>query len=435
MKDHWFWRVRDNTVMPGYPMLINVFWRGLPPKIDAVYENSKGKFVFFKGRILTHQISVPQRSLFTSVRGDLSSEIGSAAISLALFGPGVWHRETPDPAERAMRTTQFWVFKDTMLQPGYPQDISMFGNGMPAQSIETAVWWEDVAKTYFFKGDRYWRYNEDLKMIDPGYPKSITVWKGVPDSPQGAFVDKANGGLGVGTSCMSSVRSCRRAGRQPRTSHLYPAPLPGLPVDAGAHLSVKGGLIFQGNCLANHTLKVIVGFLSAPSLHVNQKASVGETELRKLTLIMLRVEPGYPRSILKDFMGCDLTPIDPDTQPTEDEDVVIKLDNEASTVKAIAIVIPCILALCLLVLIYTVFQFKRKGTPRHILYCKRSMQEWVRRGAHFPPKLPSLVPLAPGAPAVGLAGGLRDRKDPTAHCAIPVPLFDVEIALGFTSAR
>lgn len=25
---------------------------------------------------------------------------------------------------------------------------------MPTQSIETAVWWEDVAKTYFFKGDR-----------------------------------------------------------------------------------------------------------------------------------------------------------------------------------------------------------------------------------------------------------------------------------------
>lgn len=49
---------------------------------------------------------------------------------------------------------QFWVFKDTILQPGYPKDISMFGNGMPAQSIETAVWWEDVAKTYFFKGDR-----------------------------------------------------------------------------------------------------------------------------------------------------------------------------------------------------------------------------------------------------------------------------------------
>lgn len=50
---------------------------------------------------------------------------------------------------------QFWVFKDTVLQAGYPKDIAQFGHGMPAQSIETAVWWEDVAKTYFFKGDRW----------------------------------------------------------------------------------------------------------------------------------------------------------------------------------------------------------------------------------------------------------------------------------------
>ncbi|KAM3860314.1 matrix metalloproteinase-16-like [Diretmus argenteus] len=249
LADHWFWRVRDNSVMPGYPMLINVFWRGLPSKIDAVYENSEGKFVFFKGK-------------------------------------------------------QFWVFKDTVLQSGYPQDISQFGHGMPAQSIETAVWWEDVAKTYFFKGDRYWRYNEDMRTMDPGYPKPISVWRGVPESPQGAFVDKANG-----------------------FTYFY-----------------KGKEYWKFN---------------------NQ---------------FLRVEPGYPRSILKDFMGCDLTPVDPERPPTDDDgtsDVVIELDNEANTVKAIAIVIPCVLALCLLVLVYTVVQFKRKGTPRHILYCKRSMQEWV----------------------------------------------------------
>lgn len=50
---------------------------------------------------------------------------------------------------------QFWVFKDTVLQSGYPKDITQFAPGMPAQSFEAVLWWEDVAKTYFFKGERY----------------------------------------------------------------------------------------------------------------------------------------------------------------------------------------------------------------------------------------------------------------------------------------
>lgn len=35
---------------------------------------------------------------------------------------------------------------------------------------------------------RYWRFNEDTRSVDPGYPKPISVWVGIPPSPKGAFL-------------------------------------------------------------------------------------------------------------------------------------------------------------------------------------------------------------------------------------------------------
>lgn len=44
--------------------------------------------------------------------------------------------------------------------------------------MDAAFVWGRNSRTYFFKGDKYWRYSGHK--VDYGYPKSISVWKGLP---------------------------------------------------------------------------------------------------------------------------------------------------------------------------------------------------------------------------------------------------------------
>lgn len=137
-KGRWFWRVRHNRVLDNYPMPIGHFWRGLPSDISAAYERQDGRFVFFKG-------------------------------------------------------DRYWLFREANLEPGYPQPLTSYGLGIPYDRIDTAIWWEPTGHTFFFQEDRYWRFNEETQRGDPGYPKPISVWQGIPTSPKGAFLSNDAG--------------------------------------------------------------------------------------------------------------------------------------------------------------------------------------------------------------------------------------------------
>uniref|UniRef100_A0A8C8S1L1 Peptidase metallopeptidase domain-containing protein n=1 Tax=Pelusios castaneus TaxID=367368 RepID=A0A8C8S1L1_9SAUR len=109
------------------PAQIHRFWIGLPtdfPAIDAVYERSNdSKIIFFIGQ-------------------------------------------------------RFWVFADTQVDRGSPRPTTDLGLP-PGVTVEAAFVWGHNGKTYFFEGTRYWRFDDWAGTVEPGYPRPLTLWKGL----------------------------------------------------------------------------------------------------------------------------------------------------------------------------------------------------------------------------------------------------------------
>lgn len=231
---------------------------------------------------------------------------------------------------------RYWLFREADVLPGYPQPLHEYGRGVPEHGIDTAIWWEPNEYTYFFKGDRYWRYNEETRTTDADFPKSISRWGKIPPSPKGAFLS-----------------------------------------DDGAYTYIyKGANYWRFN---------------------NRRAEA---------------DPGYPRSILRDFMGCagaqhpkldpdfeepknkpakpterdtstEVVGVNPDSPEEKDVDkevnvVVTMADNHSKVMTLIIVTVPLVLILCILVLIYAILRtLQNKETPRALVHCKRSLQQWV----------------------------------------------------------
>uniref|UniRef100_A0AAY4EZJ5 72 kDa type IV collagenase n=1 Tax=Denticeps clupeoides TaxID=299321 RepID=A0AAY4EZJ5_9TELE len=139
-KDRFLFRSANFMSKPSGPLLVATFWSDIPDKIDAAYENPlEEKTVFFAG-------------------------------------------------------DEMYIYSASTLERGYPKKISSIGLPSDLHRVDAAFSFGKSKKTYIFAGNKFWRFNEAKKKMDPGFPKLIAdAWNGVPDNIDAAFSLNQNG--------------------------------------------------------------------------------------------------------------------------------------------------------------------------------------------------------------------------------------------------
>ena len=69
-----------------------------------------------------------------------------------------------------------------------PKHIEDYGLTADLRDMDAAISFPGNGETYFFKGDKYWKYDEQYNTLVSGYPKLIKqFWRGLPDNLDAAL--------------------------------------------------------------------------------------------------------------------------------------------------------------------------------------------------------------------------------------------------------
>ncbi|XP_047452203.1 matrix metalloproteinase-15 [Mugil cephalus] len=248
---------------------------------------------------------------------------------------------------------RYWVFREADVLPGYPQPLHQYGQGVPAHKIDTAIWWEPNGYTYFFSEDRYWRYNEETRTTGRDFPKPISRWGKIPHSPKGAFLSDD----GAFTYFYKGANYWRFDNTRSEADNGYPRSI----------------------------LKDFMGCVGVPDpvpdadpTQVPEDKPVNPSDRGK----DVNKEPDRGRG--KDANSGEGDATKPDGKGEEDDEdkevnvVVTVADNESKIMTLIMVTVPLVLILFILILVYAILRtLQNKETPRALVHCKRSLQDWV----------------------------------------------------------
>ncbi|XP_011474769.1 matrix metalloproteinase-15 [Oryzias latipes] len=281
----------------------------------------------------------------------------------------------------------FWRVRRKRVLDNYPMPISVFWIGLPSD-IDAAYERRD-GKFVFFKDDQYWVFRE--ADVLPGYPQPLYEYgRGLPmHKIDTALWWEPSGNTYFFTGdrywCFSEdTRTTDRESPKPISTW---GRIPHSP--KGAFLSEDGAYTYF--------------YKGSSYWRFDNKRS--------------EADKGYPRSILKDFMGCvgipdpkpdpeleldrEEKPVRPadrgkdehkepeddkssksdDAEDGEDKEknlVIPVANNESKVMTLIMVTVPLVLILCILILIFAILRtLQNKEPPRALVHCKRSLQDWV----------------------------------------------------------
>lgn len=141
-------------------------------EFDASVESFDGNVYFFQGDM----VFKVQRD-FTIAPGfptQISAELPGAPDYIdAAF---LWVVASNQKYLYVFKGNFYWRFFNGIPSAGYPRQISLWG--IPG-NIDGAFRWPGNRRIYFFKDDKYYRYNTMSYRIDNGYPQPLSRWNNV----------------------------------------------------------------------------------------------------------------------------------------------------------------------------------------------------------------------------------------------------------------
>ncbi|XP_074072664.1 interstitial collagenase-like [Macrotis lagotis] len=169
----------DNSIQPTGPTTPQICDEKLT--FDAI-TTLRGETIFFKDKFYlrkSYYIPEAEVNLISLLWPSLPRRIEAA------------HEVTERDIVRFFKDNKYWVAQGLDVLPGYPKSIySTFGFPNTVKKIDASVSVEYTGKTYFFVQNKCWRYDENRRSMDAGYPKLIIEdFPGIGSKVDAAFSD------------------------------------------------------------------------------------------------------------------------------------------------------------------------------------------------------------------------------------------------------